>query len=85
MRGISMTNAMGTTLTNYINKRTGCLYHGSNLSYFNRFKSNEYEKIRSFQCNQNMPYWNNKIVNGKMEIVRVVYGKEIVVAYVEKI
>jgi hypothetical protein len=72
-------------LTNYIDKRTGELFHGSQLSYYQRFKSGNFQKIQSFQCTQKMPFWNKRIVDGKLEIVRSYYNKEVIVAYVERV
>ena len=85
-----MSNSIGTqVLTNYISRKTGQNFHGSELSYFDRFKSGLYEKVRSYQCNQNMPYWNKKLnhENGKtfFVIVRSKYNKEEFVASVEKV
>ncbi len=80
-----MKTTKGQMLTNYINRENGMLWHGSELSYFLRFKSGLYKKINSYQCNQNMPYWNGEIIDGKMVIVRWLYGKEVFETYVEKL
>lgn len=77
---------MTNLLTNYIDKRNGNLYHGSELSYSAKFKTDNYQKIKSYQCNQNMPYWNGEIDDaGNMIIVRKLYGKEVFECTVEKI
>ncbi len=67
----------GNLLTNYINRKTGILYHGSELTYSERFKSGLFQKIRSYQCNQNMPYAKEKDTNGNWIIVRDLYGKQV--------
>ena len=65
------------TLTNYIERKTGHLYHGSELTYCERFQSGNYQRIKSYQCNQNMPYASGKDENGNWIIVRQLYGKEV--------
>lgn len=80
--------AFNLTLTNYISKLDGTLKHGSELSYFDRFKSGNWQKINSYQANQNMPYSKGVFnINGKnyFEIVRTVYNKEVPECFVEKI
>lgn len=71
-----------TTLTNYINKQNGRLYHGSELSYYERFKSGNYQKVKSYQCNQRMPFSIDK--GNHWEVVRMHYGRQQLVAIVEK-
>lgn len=83
-----MKTTKGQTLTNYISKKDGSLCHGSELSHFDRFKSGKWEKVCSFQCNQNMPYENGTILIAGKEywnIVRNVYGKQVHVAHIKKI
>ena len=67
-------------LTNYINKKSGALRHGSELTHEQK-KSGEWHKTKSYNCNQNMPY--GKMFNGEMVIFRKVYGKEIVIDIVD--
>jgi hypothetical protein len=76
------------TLTNYVNKKDGSINHGSSLSYESRFKSGNYEKITSYQCNQNQPFADGTEIINRIEfwkIVRWHYGKKELVCYVEKI
>ena len=70
-------------LTNYIDRVTGIRYHGSELSYTDRFKSDRYEKIETFSANQNQPF-ADRLENNEWIICRKIYGKKVEITRVKK-
>jgi hypothetical protein len=75
-----MKHTVGLTLTNYVEKSTGIIYHGSELTYSERFKSGRFEKIKSYQACQSFPYADSITeIEGKKywKMVRNVYGKKV--------